>query len=81
MNNTITRTKVDSKTSDIIFNYVLSSRYNEIINRNATIKDFMKNKINRVKQELIEEAEKYIFMVDEDRYSAEELVRDFLDRL
>ena len=81
MNNTITQTKVDSKTSDIIFNYVLSSRYNEIINRNATIKDFMKNKINRVKQELIEEAEKYIFMVDEDRYSAEELARDFLDRL
>lgn len=81
MNNTITRTKIDAKTSDIIFNYVLNSRYNEIINRNATINDFMKNKINRVKQELIEEAEKYIFMVDEDRYSAEELVRDFLDRL
>ena len=76
-----TQTKVDSKTSDIIFNYVLSSKYNEIIDRNATINDFMKNKINRVKQELIEEAEKYIFNVDEDRYSAEELVRDFLDRL
>lgn len=76
-----TQTKVDSKTSDIIFNYVLNSKYNEIIDRNATINDFMKNKINRVKQELIEEAEKYIFNVDEDRYSAEELVRDFLDRL
>jgi len=76
-----TQTKVDSKTSDIIFNYVLNSKYNEIIDRNATINDFMKNKINRVKQELIEEAEKYIFNVDENRYSAEELVRDFLDRL
>lgn len=76
-----TQTKVDSKTSDIIFNYVLSSKYNEIINRNATINDFMERKIDRVKQELIKEAKEYIFNVDEDRYSAEELVTDFLDRL
>ena len=77
----LTISKVDSKTSDIIFNYVLNSKYNEIINRNATINDFMKNKINRVKQELIKEAKEYIFNVSEDRYSAEELVNDFLDRL
>lgn len=77
----LTISKVDSKTSDIIFNYVLNSKYNEIINRNATINDFMKNKINRVKHELIKEAKEYIFNVDEDRYSAEELVNDFLDRL
>jgi hypothetical protein len=77
----LTISKVDSKTSDIIFNYVLSSKYNEIINRNATINDFIENKIDRVKQDLIKEAKKYIFNVGEDRYSAEELVNDFLDRL
>lgn len=61
MNNTITQTKVDAKTSDILFNYVF--KYDTHYN---------------VK---LKQAKEYIINIGEDRYSAEELVRDFLDRL
>ena len=71
MNNTIT--KVDTQTSDIIFNYVLAPVYSKCIRED--LNDY------ETTLELSNAAYKYLNLIHDERYVHEDLVNDFKSRL
>ena len=66
-----TKTKVDAFTSDLMFNFVLDTVYNNCYAKRES----------EQRELLTNQAEDYILTMGDDRYSAKELVDDFLDRI
>ena len=66
-----TNTKVDAFTSDLMFNYVLESVYQIHFGKPESV----------LTELLTNQAEDYILTMNEQRYSAKDLVEDFYDRI